>query len=223
MIRIAGQAIAILSWAWLVAPVAAAELSGTLVFSGKASDALDRRAGIVYWVPDTAVDIAVPEEPIVVTTVRKEFLPRVVGVPVGGTVRFPNQDPILHNVFSVSGGNRFDLGLYGQGDGRDVTFEKPGLVRVFCNVHQEMVAYVLVLETPYFVAPGRDGGFRFDDLPAGSGKLVVWHERAKVRELPLTLPTSGPVKMALELTKPRVPDHLNKFGKPYKRRRGRRY
>lgn len=70
-------------------------------------------------------------------------------VPAGSTVRFPNQDSILHNVFSVSRANRFDLGLYRRGEGKSATFRQPGVVRVFCNVHHSMVAYVVVVETPH--------------------------------------------------------------------------
>ncbi len=86
-------------------------------------------------------------------TVRKEFLPRVLAVPAGSKVRFPNQDPILHNVFSVSGENRFDLGLYKQGEAKEAHLLQAGMVNVFCNVHHSMVGYIAVLETPFTRAP----------------------------------------------------------------------
>ena len=159
-----------------------------------------------------------------IVTVRKEFLPRTLAVPVGSTVRFPNQDVILHNVFSVSGKNRFDLGLYKRGDGKTATFEQPGVVRVFCNVHHNMVAYVLVVDTPFSTSPDFNGGFRLEDLPDGPGTLKVWHERSEPYSQEVTLPLDGPLNIQLTVSKPRVPRHTNKFGKPYARRRsGRSY
>ncbi len=159
-----------------------------------------------------------------IVTVRKEFLPRTLTVPVGSTVRFPNQDVIIHNVFSVSGKNRFDLGLYKRGDGKTATFEQPGVVRVFCNVHHDMVAYILVVDTPYSTSPDFNGRFRLEDLPDGPGTLTVWHERSEPYTRNVTLPLDGPLSIELSVSKPRVPRHSNKFGKPYARRRsGRSY
>jgi len=159
-----------------------------------------------------------------IVTVRKEFLPRTLTVPVGSTVRFPNQDVIIHNVFSVSGKNRFDLGLYKRGDGKAATFEQPGVVRVFCNVHHDMVAYILVVDTPHSTSPDFNGNFRLEDLPDGPGTLTVWHERSEPYTRNVTLPLDGPLSIELSVSKPRVPRHSNKFGKPYARRRsGRSY
>ena len=181
-------------------------------------------AAQVYFVPEAPVAVEVPAEVPEVVTLRKEFVPRVLTVPVGSTVRFPNQDVILHNVFSVSGKNRFDLGLYRRGDGKSATFEHPGVVRVFCNVHHSMVAYVLVVDTPFYTSPGPDGRFRLSSLPAGPGTLTVWHERAEPYSRRLTVPLADPLDLRLEVSKPRVPRHTNKFGKPYARRRsGRAY
>ena len=87
-------------------------------------------------------------------------------------MRFPNQDPILHNAFSTSKDNAFDVGLYGQGDAQAVTFSKVGYVRVYCNVHHSMIGHILVLDTPYFVRPDSKRNFRLADVPAGEGDLV---------------------------------------------------
>ena len=111
-------------------------------------------------------------------TVRKAFLPRILVVPVGSTVRFPNQDPILHNVFSISGRNSFDLGLLGKGAGKSALFRETGIVRVFCNVHHGMFGYVFVVSSPYWARVGADGTFRIPDVPAGPGQLTVWNERS---------------------------------------------
>ncbi len=203
-----------------------AELHGRVVLTrGEGGKAL-REVGSaqVYFTPDEAAAPSAPAEPFEIVTARKEFVPRVLAVPVGSTVRFPNRDAILHNVFSVSGRNRFDLGLYRRSDGESVTFEHPGLVRVFCNVHHSMVAYVLVTETPFATTPDVEGRFHLSGLPAGSGTLTVWHERSEAVSRQITVPASEPLEIRLEASKPRVPRHANKFGKPYARKRsGRAY
>ena len=173
----------------------------------------------VYFTPRAPATVTPPEEPFEIVTVGKELTPRTLTIPVGSTVRFPNRDTILHNVFSVSGKNRFDLGLYRRGAGKSTTFDHPGVVRVFCNVHHSMVAYLVVVETPFTTSPEPDGRFRLDGLPAGPGTLTVWHERAKIFNQELTLPLSEPLEIRLEVSRPRVPRHTNKFGKPYTRRR----
>ena len=171
---------------------------------------------VVYFTPATPARRPATPPVFEMTTQRKEFRPHTLVVPVGGKVRFPNQDPILHNVFSVSGENAFDLGLLPKGPGKEATFGEPGLVRVFCNVHQAMTAYVLVIDTTHSVSPDATGAFRLTGLPPGPGTLSVWHERGEVVSQPMTVPTSTPVTLTLPVSKPRVPRHLNKFGKPYR-------
>jgi len=138
-------------------------------------------------------------------------------------VRFPNQDPILHNVFSVSPGNSFDLGLYRQGPGKEQKLDQPGLVRVFCNVHHSMVAYILVLNTPYYTQPGPDGRFNLTGLPKGPGKLTVWHEQTDPWTIDVKLPQPGTVAARVEVVRPRIPPHLNKTGQSYFRSGRDRY
>jgi len=103
------------------------------------------------------------------------FMPRVVSVPAGGTVDFPNQDPIYHNVFSVSTTRRFDLGKYPKGHSRSVTFQKAGVVNVYCDIHSDMAAFVLVAPNRAFTQPGADGAFVLPDVPSGRYTLHVWH------------------------------------------------
>lgn len=109
---------------------------------------------------------------------NERFLPRVLPVLVGATVAFPNLDPIFHNVFSLSAAKTFDLGRYPRGASRSVTFDRPGVVQVFCHIHSDMSAVVLVLDTPAFAVPDRDGRYRIDGVPPGEYTLVAWHERA---------------------------------------------
>ncbi len=149
------------------------------------------------------------------TTVHKQFAPQFLVVPVGSSVIFPNGDPILHNVFSVSGRNAFDLGLVGAGKGKMATFREPGLVRVFCNVHHGMFAHIVVVGSSHFAIPDGTGRFVLEGLPAGRGKLRFWHERGDEGEAAISIPPPEAVVLRVEVTKPRVPEHKNKFGRSY--------
>ena len=181
-----------------------------------ADKTLDRSHAAVWFEPSAPPRPGAPAT-AVMTTERKQFSPQVVVVPVGSSVRFPNQDPILHNVFSVSGRNTFDLGLVGKGPGKTATFKEAGIVRVFCNVHHAMFAHVVVVATPHFAVPGADGRFVLEGLPAGSGRLKYWHERGEVGERLVTLPAPGALALQVEITQPRVPPHKNKVGRAYTR------
>jgi plastocyanin len=181
------------------------------------------RQAVVYFESAVPQPTRAPETPYEIVTRGKEFLPRVLAVPRGSRVRFPNSDPILHNVFSVSGDNSFDLGLYRKGPGKDKRFDHPGVVRVFCNVHQAMVAYVLVLETPFSTSPDAAGAFALAGLPRGAGKLTVWHEQAEPWTMDLRLPAASPVVAKVEVTRPRIPPHLDKTGRSYSRAKRDKY
>jgi plastocyanin len=176
---------------------------------------VDVRQALVWFEPEGGAPARPPSAPFVMTTKDKQFVPRVLTVPKGSRVVFPNQDVILHNVFSVSGGNSFDLGLYKKGPGKEVTFKEAGLVRVFCNVHHAMVGYVWVLSAPYQATPGADGGFTLTGLPRGPGRLTVWHEQADPLTMDVQVPGNGLLAARVEIVRPRVPPHLDKAGKSY--------
>jgi plastocyanin len=106
---------------------------------------------------------------------QEAFVPRVVAVPRGSMVDFPNRDPIYHNVFSLSPTKRFDLGKYRQGQSRAVVFDRTGQVKVYCDIHAEMEAFVLVVPNHAFVQPDAEGAFALPELPAGGYELRVWH------------------------------------------------
>ena len=199
---------------------AAADLHGQLELTGRGARGTDLSAAVVTFEPAAGARAPAPRT-VVVETRDKSFSPRVLAVPRGSRVRFPNRDRILHNVFSVSRGTAFDLGLLGEGPGAEAVLEQPGLVRIFCNVHHGMVAYVLVVDTPHYATPDAGGRFRLAGLPAGRGELTVWHEQAEPATRELTLPAPGPVRLELEIARPRVPRHLNKLGKSYGRGRDR--
>src|SRR5437899_10128087 len=137
----------------------------------------DLSDAVLYLEAPATVATAAQPVTVEIAITDKTYAPHVVVVPVGSTVRFPNHDPFRHNVFSVSEPNQFDLGLYGRGDAKSHTFTNPGLVRVYCNVHPRMVAYVQVMANRYYGQPGTDGSFTIDNVPAGRYRLHVWPER----------------------------------------------
>lgn len=103
------------------------------------------------------------------------FVPGVLVVPVGTAVEFPNEDPFFHNVFSYSGPKRFDLGRYPRGESKTVQFDEPGVVNVYCEVHESMRAAIIVVENPFHATVGADGAFRITGVPPGRYRLVAWH------------------------------------------------
>lgn len=113
---------------------------------------------------------------------NQTFRPHVVAVVQGGTVEFLNNDTVLHNVYSASAVQRFDLGMFGGGERRTVKFDTPGVVELRCNVHPKMRAYVLVLENNYFATADKSGNFQISGVPAGRYKLRAWHEGLPVAE-----------------------------------------
>lgn len=150
---------------------------------------------------------------------NKTFEPHVEAIPVGTAVSFPNLDDIMHNVFSLTKGNRFDLGLYKSGAKKDFVFENPGLVRIYCNIHPQMSAFVLVMDNPHYAWAGPDGSFRIEGVPPGSYTLKVWHEEGET-EQPIVVTERGAsgLEVELDVSDFKKRPHLNKFGKPYKKR-----
>ncbi len=178
------------------------------VTSGEVADA------VVYFMPSVAGAHPKPGQ-FQIYTRDKHFDPASLVVPVGSTVSFPNQDEIIHNVFSASLGAEFDLGFYGEGGTASQVFKKPGLVLINCNVHQSMQASILVVDTPYYVHPTKAGDFVLKDVPNGVGKLVIWHPRAANSERAISVPAADSA-WTITITKPRVTGHLNKEHKTYK-------
>lgn len=209
--------------AWPPSPSSAggagSSLAGTLSLVERGEPATDAEGAVVWYVPAAGVAPAAPMR-VEVWTRERRFTPRVTVVPVGSEVWFPNGDPILHNVFSVSAGNRFDLGLYRNGPGKATRIAKPGLVRVYCNVHQSMAAFVLALDTPWVARPGPDGHFAFDKLPPGEGTLFAWQERASVLSRSVSLPHDSTLAITLELKTAGPTEHLDKNGRPYREHKG---
>jgi plastocyanin len=206
-----------LLWAPGIAAAAGLEGRVALVVDGKPLRAEEAAEVVVYFRSAAPSMVKPPSAPFEMSTQRKQFVPRILPIVVGSEVKFPNQDPILHNAFSTSKDNAFDVGLYGTGEAQTVTFTHAGYVRVYCNVHHSMVGHILVLDTPYFTRPGADGSFRLVDLPKGKGDLVIWHDRATPWHEEAVPGETAPVDVTLDLDLRRIPQHMNKFGKPYGR------
>lgn len=115
------------------------------------------------------------------------FRPLVLPILVGTTVDFPNSDPLFHNVFSLSEPKEFDLGRYAQGQHRSVTFDKEGVVSVYCEIHSYMFATILVLQNPFFSLPNSDGDFEIGGVPPGTYQLDFWYGRKKVDSKSITV------------------------------------
>jgi plastocyanin len=105
----------------------------------------------------------------------QRFDPQLLVIPAGSTVSFPNADPIFHNVFSLSGTKKFDLGYYPAGQTRIITFDEPGVVQVYCHLHPNMYAAIVVVPNRWYTQPSEDGTFSLHDVPPGSYHLVAWH------------------------------------------------
>lgn len=162
-----------------------------------------------------------------IVTRNKTLVPHILAIPAGSTVAFPNDDPISHNLFSLSSNNAFDLGLYRKGAGKSQKFDRPGIVNVYCNVHPNMSAVIHVMATPYFGFADASGSFSVGDVPPGKYRLVVWNEQGGQSEAPLIDVTpTGPaqaVTLTLDSRNYRATVHMNKVGKPYQPPSSREY
>ncbi len=152
---------------------------------------------------------------------ERRFQPDFLVVPVGSTVEFPNDDHIFHNVFSLSRTKRFDLGLYRSGTSRSITLEREGVVDVYCNIHPEMVAKILVIDSMHYAVTDRDGAFRIRDVPSGSYEVVGWQAYGQPYRARVTIRSGTTTRLDFQLAAGRAPTrrHLRIDGTPYGRYR----
>lgn len=170
-------ALALLAVLFFVIPSQAQ--TGTITGKVRARGMRHHGDAVVYVEKIPGKTFAPPKEPVTLDQLNLTFIPHVLPVLVGTTVAFPNSDEVRHNVFSTSPAKRFNLGTYPQGVVKHVTFDTPGVVDLLCNVHSEMSAYVVVLETPYVAVTEKDGSYAIKNVPPGKYILKTWHEHLK--------------------------------------------
>lgn len=224
-----------MTWRWLIcfslaaAAGVAANFSGKVVLRDSSDQSVKTKSDysgvVVSLKPLNNQASAVSGAPQRATVVQKNktFIPHVTAIVVGSSVDFPNFDPIFHNAFSNYSGQLFDIGLYPPGTSRTVKFTRPGIVRIFCNIHSTMSAVVAVLDTPYFAVTGPDGSFAIPNVPPGEYTLSFFHERAvpavldrlsrriTVDSAPVALPP-----VAISETGYLPLPHKDKFGRDYR-------
>jgi plastocyanin len=147
----------------------------------------------------------------------RQFAPRVRVVTTGSTVEYANQDPFSHNIFSTAPGAAFDLGTYGSGVAKSTQFKKAGAFPVYCNIHAQMTAFVVVVSTPHFTQAGADARWKIASVPAGKWELHVWHERAPEVTQDIEVPAAGlaNVDVTLDARGFKQVAHKDKMGKDY--------
>jgi plastocyanin len=147
---------------------AVANLTGTVQVEGKPAQ------NAVIWLDAVNPPPPVQSSRVVLDQRNLTFTPHVLAVRVGTTVEFPNNDKVFHNVFSFRDGKKFDLGMYPKGMSKRIVFDKPGLARLFCNIHPNMAAYVMAVDTPYFAVSNESGTFSIAGIPPGTYTYHAW-------------------------------------------------
>jgi plastocyanin len=160
---------------------------------------IDELPRVVVYLEGSGLSPGTPAK-ATLTQRNQRFEPEIVVIPVGSTVSFPNADPIFHNIFSLSKVKQFDLGYYPAGQARTVTFDRPGLVQVYCHLHADMSAAILVLLTASWTRPAPDGSFALPGIPPGTYELVAWHRSAGSFRRRVTV--SGGQTLAVDLVIP---------------------
>jgi len=216
-------------WVTPAASACAGQVTGQVsVAAANGAARSSRDASVVFWLnPLTDQAVSRPNaqsesmHPMLIQK-NKVFNPHVLAVQVGSLVEFPNRDPFFHNVFSLFNGKRFDLGLYEAGSTRGVHFDCAGICYIFCNIHPQMSAVVVVVDTPYFAVSDARGEITIPHVPTGRYQLNLWEEHCPpevLKELSRQV-TVGEVATSLGSTHLQESDegataHLNKYGKQY--------
>jgi plastocyanin len=163
-------------------------------------DLADRLKSVVYLetAPRGAFERIEPRR-AVMNQRNETFVPHLLAITTGTVVDFPNGDPFYHNVFSLSKANRFDLGRYPTGKLKSVQFTRPGIVRVFCEIHSHMNAFILVFSHPFFAVTDDEGRYRIDDVPPGAYNVIAWNEGRASAPRPVTVPDGGTTELDFTL------------------------
>ena len=189
----------------------AGTISGTITAKGLRSPANI----LVYLAKVPSVSVDITGTRFVMDQQDLTFIPHILPVLVGSTVNFPNNDKVSHNVFSLSRSKKFNLGSYKSGESKTVLFDKPGIVEVRCDVHAEMLAYILVMKSPFWAVTDEKGRFEIPDsksleqngikgitgLPAGKYVIKAWHKKLKTHKKSAMVPTDGRVSVQLNINR----------------------
>lgn len=212
LIAVLGAALAVLTWN--AAPGVCAAAAGTLrgrvevrsVMTpaeprpGVADLGMDmayrpaeRRRAVVYLetAPQPAFEEGGGGMHVTMKQENETFVPHLLAIRVGTIVDFPNGDPFFHNVFSLSKTKRFDLGRYARGRTKGILFDEPGIVRVFCDIHSHMSAFILVFSHRFFAVTDEQGRYRIDRVPPGTYTLTAWYESVAQESRAVTVPADG--------------------------------
>ena len=197
-------------------PASAGTVGGAIVLTKDGAPKKDA-AGVVVYLEN----VAVPGPAQAAQAIHQReltFTPGLLVVVKGTTVEFPNDDKVFHNVFSVSKAAKFDLGLYKSGSTKSVTFETPGVVDVYCNIHPQMVAKIRVVENAFFAVTKADGAFQIPNVPAGTYPIVAWQAFGEEKRGEVKVGASGTSTIRFTLAEGQAPQrHTRKDGTPYGR------
>ena len=169
-------------------PAFGGALTGTVHVSGRPAPQS------VVWLEASGAPAGEPQK-VVLDQRNLAFVPRMLAVRVGTTVEFPNNDKVFHNVFSFRDGKKFDLGMYPKGAVKRISFDKPGLARLFCNIHPNMAAYVMAVDSPYFSVSDDNGAFTIADVPPGTYTYHAWRPGAPPLTGTVTVGASTPFEI----------------------------
>jgi plastocyanin len=180
-------------------------------------------SGVVVWLmPLDDTPMHLPRKHVQMLQKDKKFTPHILAISAGTSVDFPNLDPIFHNAFSNFDGQIFDVSLYPPGSSRSVRFDRPGIVRVFCNIHPSMSAIIVVVDSPYFTITDEDGNFSIPNVSPGTYDLHFFHERATPETLEALVTPVSVKETTTDLAEINISEtgylpvaHKNKYGRDY--------
>ncbi len=203
-------------WATAILSIDAAAQNATVTGSVHVKTAAHLQTSVVYVTGNLPKAAPMPAKTI--EQKNKKFIPNHMVVTNGTNIAFPNLDRVFHNVFSLSPGNAFDLGLYRKGESRSIKLKKPGAVEIYCNVHERMQANILVVDNNFFAKPTSNGTYEITELPPGKYKVAGWIPGHRAVEKSVELQPGQRLKLDFTLPAPKLPKrHLNKDRLPYGR------
>jgi plastocyanin len=224
---ICSRALWTLALAGMAGTLLGASVSGRVLLINSHDPEVNKKkdfAGVVVWLKPFNVSMppVVPKRHVQMVQKDKKFNPHMLVIGAGTSVDFPNMDPIFHNAFSNFEGQIFDIGLYPPGSSRAIQFDRPGIVRVFCNIHPSMSAVIVVVDSPYFTITDPDGNYSFSRVLAGAYSVHFFHERATPETLESLVRTIRIDGAPIEIAGVTVSEagylpvaHKNKYGRDY--------